>query len=207
VDDQSHDPERLRWERQVLERAREGDAVAFSELYRAYAPEVYRRILLPRLGDPSAAEDALAETFRAAFERLATFEQRDKSIRSWLSRIAVNKVTDMYRARAVSGRALSNFEAMLGPLVEPMIAPEDALAERRDVEWVRGAIQEVLDRITPRYRAAIELRFFEEKSRQECAESLDVKLGTFDVLLLRALRAFRKEWDVLAARTEPADGG
>jgi RNA polymerase sigma-70 factor (ECF subfamily) len=168
---------------------------------------LYRRILLPRLGDRAAAEDALAETFRAAFERLETFEQRDKSIRSWISRIAVNKVTDMYRARAVSGRALSSFEALVGPLVEPMIAPEDALAERRDIEWVRSAVQEALGRITPRYRTAIQLRFFEDRTRQDCAESLDVKLGTFDVLLLRALRAFRKEWDAVAARTEPADGG
>ena len=53
----------------------------------------------------------------------------------------------------------------------------------------------MLARLNPRYRRALELRFFEERSRQECAAALEVKLGTFDVLLLRALRAFRKEWD------------
>jgi RNA polymerase sigma-70 factor (ECF subfamily) len=48
--------------------------------------------------------------------------------------------------------------------------------------------------LNARYRRAIELRFVEEFSREECAAALDVKIGTFDVLLLRALRAFRKEW-------------
>ena len=43
-------------------------------------------------------------------------------------------------------------------------------------------------------RRALELRFFEERARPECAEALGVKIGTFDVVLLRALRAFRREW-------------
>ena len=33
---------------------------------------------------------------------------------------------------------------------------------------------------------------------------MEVKLGTFDVLLLRALRAFRTRW--LQSTSEPADG-
>ena len=37
---------------------------------------------------------------------------------------------------------------------------------------------------------------------EECAAAMDVKLGTFDVLLLRALRSFRKEWDALVGPTE-----
>jgi DNA-directed RNA polymerase specialized sigma24 family protein len=37
----------------------------------------------------------------------------------------------------------------------------------------------------------------DDKSREECAAAMNVKLGTFDVLLLRALRAFRKEWDAV----------
>ena len=60
----------------------------------------------------------------------------------------------------------------------------------------------MLEAINPRYRRAIELRFLEDKSREECAGAMEVKLGTFDVLLLRALRAFRKEWDALVGEQE-----
>ncbi|MCB9624549.1 MAG: hypothetical protein H6723_14645 [Sandaracinus sp.] len=58
-----------------------------------------------------------------------------------------------------------------------------------------------LDALNPRYRQAIELRFFDERERQDCADLLEVKLGTFDVLILRALRAFRKEWERGTERT------
>jgi RNA polymerase sigma-70 factor (ECF subfamily) len=65
----------------------------------------------------------------------------------------------------------------------------------------------VLERLNDRYRRAIELRFLEELSRESCAAALDVKLGTFDVLLLRALRAFRKDWDAVLEREALHDAG
>jgi RNA polymerase sigma-70 factor (ECF subfamily) len=45
-----------------------------------------------------------------------------------------------------------------------------------------------------RYRVAIELRLVQELSREECARRLGVTIGTFDVLLFRAVRAFRKHF-------------
>lgn len=61
-------------------------------------------------------------------------------------------------------------------------------------DFGRDAIARVLESINPRYRRAIELRFLEEQPREACATALGVTLGTFDVVLLRALRAFRAQW-------------
>jgi RNA polymerase sigma-70 factor (ECF subfamily) len=52
----------------------------------------------------------------------------------------------------------------------------------------------VLDKLNPRYRQAVTLRILEERSREQCAATLSVTVATFDVLLLRALRSFRKTW-------------
>jgi DNA-directed RNA polymerase specialized sigma24 family protein len=52
----------------------------------------------------------------------------------------------------------------------------------------------VLAGMNPRYARAIRLRFFDELSREVCAEALEVTVATFDVVLLRALRAFKKTW-------------
>jgi RNA polymerase sigma-70 factor (ECF subfamily) len=41
---------------------------------------------------------------------------------------------------------------------------------------------------------AIELRLVQELSREECAKRMNVTIGTFDVLLFRAVRAFRKHF-------------
>ena len=182
------DAEWLRRERECLTRARAGDRAAFAEIYEAFARALYSRVLMPRLGNAAAAEEALAETFQTALERLADFDDRGKSVWFWLARIAANKATDQHRARARGGRALQSYARLV-------VADEDAPPPSgREAEDLRGQVDRVLANINPRYRRAIELRFFEEHPREVCAQKLEVQLPTFDVVLLRALRAFRAAW-------------
>lgn len=194
-------------ERELVRGARRGERMAVTTLYRTFAPRIYARVLMPRLGDAQAAEDALSETFRTALERLDTFDDRGMSIYFWLTRIAVNKATDMHRVRARTRRALASFEALLAPLRPSSPRPEKALEERERVSALRDQVATVLERINPRYRRAIALRFLEDKSREACAAEMDVKLGTFDVLILRALRAFRREWEALVDVAEAREHG
>lgn len=200
-------PDQLRWEKSRLALAREGDRQAFSELYRAYAGRLLARVLLPRLGDRAAAEDALSETFRTAFERLGDFEAHGVSVYFWLARIATNKATDLHRARGATGRALSTFKDLVAPLEEAPPDPDALLELRVEHAALTGAVARVLERLNPRYRRAIELRIVEELPREECARALEVKLGTFDVLMLRALRAFKKEWTQHVSEAEDHDAG
>ena len=197
--DERHGEARLRWERKLIHRTLEGDERAFGDLYRAYAQPIFGRVLMPRLGNRQAAEDALAETFRTAFERLDGFEPRGTSIYSWLARIAANKATDMHRVKARTARALTSFEQMWKPLRPEGEGPAKALETADELRVLRAAIAEVMARLNPRYRRAIELRFMEEESREGCAQAMDIKVGTFDVVVLRALRAFRREWDKVRA--------
>lgn len=187
--------QRLRWEKKLVDRTLTGDERAFGELYRAYAPMIFARVLLPRLSNRIAAEDALAETFRAAFERLHQFEPRGVSIYFWIARVAVNKAMDMHRVRERTSRALSSFETLLEPLLPKPESPDARLEARADAQTLRDRVAEVMERLNPRYREAITLRFLEDRSREACAEALEVKIGTFDVVILRALRAFRREWE------------
>src|SRR5690606_5966988 len=94
------------------------------------------------------------------------------------------------------------FEDLLAPLRPSAPRPERELEDREREEHIKESVAAVLDRINPRYRRAIALRFMEDKSREECAQAMDVKLGTFGGLLLRALRAFRKEWDSVVGTAE-----
>lgn len=186
------DPAWRQQERAWLAAWRQGDGRAFDKLFAVYAPPLYRRVLLPRLGDPTIAEDALAETFRKVFESLDGYRDEDKGLWPYLATIATNQAHDVHRQRARRGRLLASFAA----LVEVLPATEGADGAG-DAAALRGAIDRVLGAINPRYRRAIELRFLEERGREECARIMEVKLGTFDVLLLRALRAFRQQWQEL----------
>jgi len=185
----------LVWEKRCLGRIKKGDMRAFGELYNAFANRLFTRVLLPTLGDRAAAEDALAETFKTALEKIKTFEEKGVSVFHWLARIGKNKALDMHRARERTGRALCNFEGMLAPLLGDSPLPGNGLQAEEEGQRLRQAVANVLEKLNPRYKKVLELRFFQDRSRRECAEMLELKLGTLDVLVLRALRAFRKEWE------------
>jgi RNA polymerase sigma-70 factor (ECF subfamily) len=184
------EPAWLLRESKLRGRVGRGDRAAFEELYRAFAEPLYARVLLPRLGDADLAADALAETFRAFLEHLDSFEDRGKGVWGWLATLAINKANDLFRSQARSGRALSNYQALLEPLWQQSPRPDEAHEQHR----LQDAVIEILGTINPRYRQVLELRILQDRPRTECAASLAVTQGTFDVLLLRALRAFRANW-------------
>jgi RNA polymerase sigma-70 factor (ECF subfamily) len=185
----------LAWEKRCLSRIRKGDMQAFGELYNAFSNRLFTRVLLPLLGDRAAAEDALAETFKTALEKIGTFEEKGVSVFHWLARIGKNKALDMHRSRERTGRALCSFEGMLAPLRGDTPLPGNGLQAEEEGKRLREAVGRVLEKLNPRYKKVIELRFLQDRSRKECAEMLELKLGTLDVLVLRALRAFKKKWE------------
>lgn len=193
-------PEQRQRESAWARAAQQGDRHAWAELYRLLGPELYRRVLMPRLGNAAAAEDALSETFRTAIERIERFEDQGHGIYPWLCRIAHNRAMDMHRARAVTGRKLEELSRALSLDVAPIPGADDLYELRVEAGAIQARLETALGELSPRYQRAILLRYVEERSREECAEMLEVKVGTFDVLVLRALRSLSKRF-----RGEPSD--
>jgi len=164
---------------------------AFEALYRAHAPPLLRRIIRPRVSSPADRDDVLVETFRSALEALPSYRWTGRGLFPWLARIATHKVYDIGRGRARAARA---HEAVEAEPHEPPPPPDEVLLRSRDRATTRARVEEVLAALNPRYRRAIELRLHQELPRATCAEQLEVSIGTFDVVLLRSVRAFRREW-------------
>lgn len=149
---------------------------------------------MPRLANPTAAEDALSETFRTAIERFEQYRDQPAGIYPWLARIGQNKAIDMHRVRATTGRKLIDLTDLFLPLMEKVPGADELLELKLEEGGLSAKMQECLKSLNPRYQKALELRFLEEKSREDCAQLLQVKVATFDVLLLRAVRSLRKAW-------------
>jgi len=192
-------PERLAWERDRLAAWKRGESSAFSDLYRAYAGLLYARIVVPLLKQPAAAEDVLADVFERAHGKLGTVRIEDRSIYFWLARIAHNRALDMKRRAKVEQLAAEKLEGGFIPLAPPEPSAESALSLQDEEQAVATRIKAALARLNPRYGEALRLRILEERSREHCAAALGVSIATFDVVLLRALRAFRKHWQELPA--------
>ncbi len=177
----------LREERVVITRLQQGDRTAFATLYEWYGELVYRQAILPRLPNPELAEDCLRETFRTALEKIGSFRIENRSIFFWLRRIAINQAIDVHRRRLRDRRLSDAVEREPGLRSDPP-APDRNL----EAEDVRRDVERALDNMNARYARALRLRLLEDRSRQECAELMEVTVGNFDVILHRAAKAFRK---------------
>lgn len=184
--------DKLERERRLVEEAKQGNLDAMRPIFEQYSGPLYSTVILPRLGDAATAEDVLRDTFVTAIEKIDSFRWTGRSIYAWLRQIAVNKSYDVHR-RSKRALELANAVAAETPSSTP-------LERRADVELItaeeqrlnRARIDTTLQSINERYREAITLRLVEELPREECARRMDVTVGTFDVVLFRAVRAFRK---------------
>jgi RNA polymerase sigma-70 factor (ECF subfamily) len=185
------DPEELDAERRLCERAKTGDRRALGEILAGHGPRLYRSVLLPRLGSRAAAEEALSLTYVKVIERFGQFEWQNVGVYPWLRVVALRVALDQLRARK---RELL-FD---GPDLEREIdqgereARDARTQETLDLQFCRVRVEALLGRIHPRYAEAIRLRVLEERPRNEAAATLGVAVGTFDVVLHRAMVALRK---------------
>lgn len=182
-------PDPLPDEREVVRKAATGDRRAFERLYRAYAPTLFSYVLVPMLGDRDDAQDCLRETFLSAYRHLSTFTWQDGGVYPWLKTMAKNKARDLLRASGRRQRLRGAFEEHIGNAGAP--EPKNPAEEELQRDALRVRIDAVLGELNPRYATVLRMRLLEDRPREECAAALDVKLGTLDVLLFRACKAFR----------------
>lgn len=185
------DSAELAAERALVERAQAGEREALGAILRKHGPRLYRSVLLPRLGSPATAEEALSRTYVKVLERFDQFSWQAVGVYPWLRVVALRVALDLLRAR--KRELLFEPEDVERELdaAEREAREADAL-ERHDLNCARERVRELLQGINPRYADAIRMRILEERSREEAAVALGVSVATFDVVLHRAMAALRK---------------
>jgi RNA polymerase sigma-70 factor, ECF subfamily len=161
----------------LVARAKAGDADALSRLYERYAPQI-RRYIATRLGDPSQAEDICGDVFVKVLESLGRYEDRGWPFSAWLYRIAYARTVDVMR-QARRRPSLPLDEALIGSFEPP---DEDVLA-RLSYHEISG----VMEQLTSEQRLVLRLRFGEDRSLAEIAQSLGRTIGSVKALQHRGL--------------------
>ena len=172
----------------MIERLKSGDREAFATLYGWYAEPLFRQAIIPRCPNRELAEDCLRDTFRSALENIERYNHGNRSIFFWLRRIAINKAMDVHRRSKRDRNLAEAVRAEPTPLASPTQRPD----RRLEVADTQREVNLSLTKLNPRYAKVLRLRLIEGRSREECAEILQVTVGTPDVILHRAARAFRK---------------
>jgi RNA polymerase sigma-70 factor (ECF subfamily) len=152
-------------------------------LYDEALPVVYG-YFVRRCGDRATAEDLTSDTFLAACQTVSDVAGRSDPppiAIPWLLGVARHKLADHYRRR--------RDPVPVADPPEPLGATDDW-----DAELDRLVAESVLDRLSEPHRAVLVLRYLDDCSVGECAELLGRTLHATEALLVRAKRAFRKEY-------------
>ena len=184
----------LEEEQRQVEEAQRGNLDAMRPILERYAQPLYGTVILPRLGDAATAEDVLRDTLATAVEKIGRFTWQGKSIYPWLRQIAINKVYDVHRQSKRSRKLADAMVHEVPQETDPEQQADAQLIADQERAAHRARIDDAMGQLAERYRTAIELRLVQELTREECARRLGVTVGTFDVLLFRAVRSFRKHF-------------
>ena len=170
---------------ELIARARTGDTQAWGDLYREYAPAIFRfcRRAMPTRED---AEDATMEIFMKLRDKLVQYDQ-SRSFSAWLYKIAANHCWDMLRRKkARHDNDTDDIDDV--PLKCPEPNQLEKLIEERTGEEVRKA----LDKLGLRARMALVMRYYSDMSYDEIADALGVRRQFVGVVLLRARHELRQ---------------
>lgn len=192
----------LEEEQRLVEEAQRGNLDAMRPLLERYASPLYGTVIVPRLGDTASAEDVLRDTLATAVEKIGRFTWQGKTIYPWLRQIAINKVYDVHRQAKRSRRLADALAHEIPGESDPDSHADAQLMADQERRVHRERIDQALGELAERYRTAIELRLIQELPREDCARRLNITIGTFDVLLFRAVRAFRKQFGERAESLE-----
>lgn len=163
-----------------------GDQRAYADLMRYYRDSIYL-MLLRMTHSPVDADDLTIETFGKAFCQLSSYTPQN-TFATWLFSIASNNGIDFLRKRRLQMVSLSNISTSEDDgSYEYPIPSEDANPEEVLILRQRGImLRDVVEKLKPRYRRIVKMRYFEEMSYEEIAQELNMPLGTVKIQLRRA---------------------
>lgn len=148
------------------------------ELAEQYYDRLYRSALV-MCGDEDVAEELVQDTFLAAAQGLDRFEGRS-SYYTWLYGILLNKFRGWLRKKdrppmSLEGQAETLSAAGASELVE---AKDRDAPEKMIRKETAGQVRDALDELPPHHRSVLVLRYLEDMSYKEIADTLGCSLGT-----------------------------
>ncbi|MFP4620621.1 MAG: RNA polymerase sigma factor [Bacteroidales bacterium] len=175
---------KAKYDYKLVQLAVEGDEQAYAELMERYRDAIYY-MLLKMVNNRNDAEDLTIEAFGKAFKSIQQYTPK-YAFSTWLFKIATNNCIDFIRKQKANLISIDQTEEEEEtgppPLQSSSLDPEEDMIKNQREDLMR----DVVNKLKPRYRNLIELRYFKEYSYEEIAQELNLPLGTVKAQLYRA---------------------
>lgn len=171
----------------LINRALEqGDTTAYNELMNLYRDPLYF-MLLEKVGDQELAKDLTIEALGKAFKKLHMYTP-NYTFSTWLFTVARNNCIDYLRKNKIKTTSIDQFtidnDGKKNKIDIPSeeLNPEGILIKKQKIAILR----QVVDKLKPKYRELVKLRYFKEMSYEEISSLLQIPIGTVKAQLYRS---------------------
>ena len=161
----------------------EGDSRAFEPLFMRHKDIIYT-MLVKRSCNPDDVDDMLQEAFMKAFVNINRYNP-DYGFGAWICTIAKNTFVDFNRSRRSkalnpdNNLPLDSRHTNSAQATAP--TPEESIINAQQ----RAQIERYIATLPEDYRQLFIMRFVEEYTYEEIAETLQMKLGTVKTRIFR----------------------
>lgn len=164
----------------LVNRAKQQDRAAQSELFRLYAPAMFA-VAMRILNHREEAEDCLQECFIDAFQKLDSFRE-ESGFGSWMKRIVMNRSINILKKKKPTALDVE----LIGDIREE---------EESEVElpyYTAVQVKEAVGKLSDGYRAVFSLYMFEDLPHKEIAGMLGITESTSKSQLNRAKKQLKQ---------------
>ena len=167
---------------EAIIKAKENNQMAFNFLLETFWNDVFG-FMIKRTQNENDAEDITIETFFKAFDKINSFDSKFK-FKTWLITIAKNTHLDSVRKQknALSNQTTEEDEKRVYWIRDEAPSAEDKLITEQNLAELLKDIK----KLKPHHQEIIQLRYFQEQSYQEIANTIGIPINNVKVKLLRA---------------------
>lgn len=182
-------------DQEVVACACQGRDEGYHEILRRYQRRVFKRIYR-LVHDHELAEDLTQDTFVKAFRALAS-HRPERKFSAWILKIASHTAIDHVRRKQLDTTPLRNTPAAtptrhIKPTALQLSAESAPTPARLDARHLGPAMQQAIRQLRTKYRRCITLRYVEERSYDDIAETLNLPLGTVKTYMHRGRNELKK---------------
>ena len=172
---------------ELIQGAIDGNRKAQTALVRLYERRLFGHIYR-MVGNHEDTRDILQETMVRALTNLNQYNPAN-SFTGWIFKIATNRSLDFLRRRKLETRTFAyEGEIRVEDISNGRTAHDAKVADALDWDLVEGC----LERLDPRYKAVLFLRYRDGLAYREIADALSIPMGTVKVLLHRGRLELKK---------------
>lgn len=183
----------------LVDKAREGNVIAFNQIMTIFQEDIFRMVYY-RTRSQTDTEDITQDIFLKAYKNLPRLKDVNR-FRSWLFRIAINRVRDFYRKKRLLNLFKDFSEDQDTYLAADVSEPPEAVDTLIKKEFWETIIL-TMGKLSRMEREVFVLRFFDQLSIKDIAEVLVKSESTIKTHLYRSLLKLKKEPSIRQLREE-----